>query len=81
MRARHVRKPSARPGPLHACIYHLRLGCMGEAQTAEAAKQRATAFAKMLEERVEAELQIKHMWRQLMGEMPGVQAEIAKVPY
>ena len=54
---------------------------MGEAQTAEAAKQRATAFAKMLEERVEAELQIKHMWRQLMGDMPGVQAEIAKVPY
>ena len=28
---------------------------------------------------MEAELQIKHMWRQLMGDMPGVEAEIAKV--
>ena len=33
----------------------------------------------MLEERVEAELQVQQMWRQMMGNMPGVAAEIAKL--
>ena len=45
----------------------------------QAAKARATTFAKMLEERVEAELQVQQMWRQMMGNMPGVAAEIAKL--
>jgi len=46
---------------------------------AEDAKARATHTARAQEERYAAEIQVRHMWRTMMGPSPGLPAEIAKM--
>lgn len=48
-------------------------------RTAEDAKARATHTARSHEERYEAEMHVRQMWRTMMGNTPGLAAEIAKM--
>ena len=75
-RRRHSNEPVARESPFMAVSSDAR---KQQCDGGEVAKAVATRNAKDHEDRVLAELRLTHMWKVMMGNAPGLPAEIAKL--